>query len=387
VWPSRQRVAHHFAARCLLRRPLTGGEEFRAPARFWFPFVGAVRDRCHCLYADFTTRQSVSTPPSLSPDPSSSLSRSIQFPNCSPNHLREMSGDPRLTVGSTVHTKAKNIRSAITCTRLLGTRANDAVATGTVTQVTRAKVDGRMSTSIMGLFECLDKTVDKTLRVRSIRPGPAPSPIPPLPPPSSQMALSVSSQPPPHATLPDATGARLELVRLAADATAPGSVSGAGHAMVLHVGTQATANRGPNLLLQGAAFLAAPRALPAGSSVTPPSPNHLALGSGSAADPPPPVITLVKGPNRIAICGSPWLRAAGSGRDPTDRWTGVPSVVVGAYPGTCFHQKRGGRGWFRPNLSSYRLLPCRVPAAAAFAHCRADVGADGGPTSATDIGG
>ena len=55
--PSRQRMAHHLAACCLLRRPLTSGEEFRAPARFWFPLYGAVRDRCYCLSAGFPTRR------------------------------------------------------------------------------------------------------------------------------------------------------------------------------------------------------------------------------------------------------------------------------------------------------------------------------------------
>jgi len=272
----------------LAGRSLTRGDEVRAPARFWFPTFGALRDRFYCLAAVLPTRPSVFTPPSSSSAPSSSPFLSLQFPNCTPNHLHDMSGDPCLIVGSTVHTKAKNIRSAFTCTRMLGTRADDAMATGTVTEVTRAKVDGRMATSITGRFECLGKTRDKTLRIRSIRPGPAPCSVPPLPPPSSRLVPSASSQPPPHSTLPDAPGVRLAPARSSADATAPGSVSGASHAMAVPVGTQAWANRGPALLLQGAALLDAPKALPAGSPVTPPSPNHLALGLGSAADPPPP---------------------------------------------------------------------------------------------------
>ena len=110
----------------LAGRSLTGGDEVRAPARFWFPPFGALRDRFYCLSAVFPTRPSVFTPPSPSPAPSSSPSLSLQFPICTPNHLHDMSGDPRLIVGSTVHTKAKNFRSAFTCTRMLGTRADDA---------------------------------------------------------------------------------------------------------------------------------------------------------------------------------------------------------------------------------------------------------------------
>jgi len=66
--------------------------------------------------------------------------------------------------------------------------------------------------------------------------------------------------------------------------------------MALPVGTQASVNSGPALLLQGAALLDAPRALPAGSPVTPPSPNHLALGLRSAEDPPPAPPPLSRAP-------------------------------------------------------------------------------------------
>ncbi|OSX73442.1 hypothetical protein BU14_0347s0006 [Porphyra umbilicalis] len=91
-------------------------------------------------------------------------------------------GDPRLVVGSTVQARVRHNRSAFTCALLLGSRADDAMANGIVTAVTRSKVDGRTSTTISGRFECLGTTAVKTLGLRSIRAGPAPAPSPPLPP-------------------------------------------------------------------------------------------------------------------------------------------------------------------------------------------------------------
>jgi len=64
-----------------------------------------------------------------------------------------MGGDAWLTVGATVHANAKHSRAAFTCTRLLGSRVVDAMATGIVTGVTRTKVDGRKSTAIVSRFE------------------------------------------------------------------------------------------------------------------------------------------------------------------------------------------------------------------------------------------
>jgi len=60
--------------------------------------------------------------------------------------------DPLLMVGSAIHAKAKHVRTPFTCALLLGSQADEATANGVVTEVTRTKIDDRMSMTITGRF-------------------------------------------------------------------------------------------------------------------------------------------------------------------------------------------------------------------------------------------
>ena len=179
-----------------------------------------------------------------------------------------MGSDARLTVGATVHAKAKHVRSAFTCTRLLGSRAEDAMATGIVTGVTRTKIDGRTSTAIIARLECLGKTVGKTLGIRCVRPGPAP--LPTAPPPRTSIGSPVASRPLPPPTSNSPSGPRITPSVGPLGMTVAGPASTPARATVLPVGIRDPVGGGTALLLQVAASLDARAALPVGTPVTPP---------------------------------------------------------------------------------------------------------------------